>query len=62
MFETYTTDIPIALVPNRSALWKRIIVTDLESVQNLLDALEDVGFDDRHVVTLNRQSFAVTWR
>ncbi len=46
MFDTYKVPIPKASSSDRLGDWKQIIVTDLESVQPLLEMLEDAAFDD----------------
>ena len=47
---------------SRLSDWHVIVLSGLDDVQNLLEALEAAGFGDRQVFLLGRQNFAVAWR
>jgi hypothetical protein len=58
VFDTLQAPRPTAL---RLSGWNIITATNLDELQDLLEALEDVGFE-RQVFILNSRRFAVAWR
>ena len=50
------------LIPVTSGNWRVIVVSDLEEVQDLLEALEAARFTDRTVFIVDRQRYAVAWK
>jgi hypothetical protein len=59
MLETLKAVMPTA---EASVGWKMITVADLDGVQNLLEAIEDAGFDERQVFVLSPSRVVVRWR
>ena len=42
--------------------WNSITTTSLDEVQDLLEALEEIGFTERSVMIIDARRFAVSWR
>ena len=57
-----TLEAPFPTAPRLTSGWKVITATNLDEVQDLLEALEDLGFNDRKVFIENAREFAVAWR